>query len=111
MVNLLKKKVEVKTVSIGSLVNPIITVSDVPTTAEVGDKITPKVKVEKAVSDPVVGAKVDFFTEDTLGVINLGTRQTTDSSGEATASDSYYVGDAEESQTVKIVIVIHHKKL
>lgn len=111
MGNSTKKKVEIETMTTGGLVDPIVTVEDVPAEVEVGDKITPKVTVEKAVGQPLVGASIDFFTEDTLGTVNLGSRQTTDASGIATASDSYYVGEPEESQTIKIVIVIHKKKL
>jgi hypothetical protein len=111
MVNSTKKKVEIKTVSCGGLIDPIVTVEDVPAEVEVGDKVTPKITVEKAVGQPLVGASIDFFIEDTLGVVNLGSRQITNASGIATASDSYYVGEPEESQTIKIVIVIQKKKL
>jgi len=107
----LKRKVEIKTVAVGSQTVPIITVSDVPATVEVGEKITPKVKVEKAVADPVENVSVDFYTEDSLITTNLGTRQLTDVNGEATADESYYVPTAEEGLSVKIVIVVNAKKL
>lgn len=107
----IKRKVEVETRTVGGLVTPIVTVSDVPTEVEVGDKIIPKVKVEKAGPTPVVGASVDFFVEDSLQVSTLGTRQITDGSGEATASEGYYIGEPEADQDIKFTIVIHKKKL
>ena len=107
----LKRKIQIETVSVGSQVAPIITVSDVPATAEVGDKITPKVKVETAGPVAVVGAQIDFYTEDSLLTTNLGDRQVTDSLGEATANESYYVPTAEEGLDIKFVIVVNAKHL
>lgn len=107
----LKRQIEIETISVGSQTAPIITVSDVPASVEVGEKITPKVKVEKGVADPVENVAVDFYTEDSLITTNLGTRQLTDVLGEATADESYYVPTAEEGLSINIVIVVNAKKL
>jgi len=106
-----KRKIQIETRTIGKLFDPIITVSDIPSSVEVGDKITPKVKVEKETDTPLVGASVDFFVEDSLQVSTLGARQTTDSSGIATASQGYYVGEPESEAVVKFIIQVHKKSI
>jgi len=68
------RKVKIETKTVGKLFDPIITVSDIPATVEVGDKIIPKVTVEKEVGTPLTGASVDFFVEDSLQVSTLGSR-------------------------------------
>jgi len=99
-----KRKIEIETRTIGKLFDPIITVSDIPASVEVGDKVTPKVTVEKEIGVPLVGASIDFFVEDSLQVSTLGARQVTDSSGIATASLGYYVGEPESEIDIKFII-------
>jgi hypothetical protein len=106
-----RRKVSIETRVIGSLIDPIITVTDVPAEIDVGDKITPKVKVERSVGVPIQGVAIDFFIEDSLQTSIIGTRQTTDVNGEVTASEGYYIGEPEADQTIKITIVAHKKKL
>jgi hypothetical protein len=105
-----KRKAHVETRTVGKLWDPIITVSDIPADVDVGDKIIPKVKVEKQVGVPIVGVSVDFFVEDSLQVSTLGTRQATDVNGEATASEGYYIGEPESEQTIYFIIQVHKKK-
>jgi hypothetical protein len=99
--------VTVTAVPIGVVETPTITVSDVPTTANVGDRIKPKVKVERPVSPPVpvVGCPVDFFVKDALGVMVLGDRVKTDSAGEAVATEFYYVGKPDAGLSIEFIIV------
>jgi len=106
-----KRKVITETRTVGAVIDPLVTVEGIPTEVDVGDKITPKVTVKQDVTTPIENVSVDFFVEDTLFTSILGTRQLTDSSGIATASESYYVGDPEESQDILFRIVIHSKKL
>ena len=107
----LKRKVITETRTIGAVVEPLVTVEGIPTEVDVGDKVTPKVTVKKDSTTPIENVSVDFFVEDTLFTSILGTRQLTDVNGVATASESYYVGDPEESQDILFRIVIHSKKL
>lgn len=104
-----KIKIEIEASTVGKLFDPVVTVSDVPATVEVGDKITPKVTVEKEVGTPLVGASVDFLVEDSLQTSTLGDRQVTDASGIATAAQSYYVGEPESEAEIKFVIQVHKK--
>jgi hypothetical protein len=106
-----KRKVEIETKAIGKLFDPVITVSDIPASVEVGDKITPKVKVEKEGGTPLVGASVDFLVEDSLQVSTLGTRQVTDASGIAIASQGYYIGEPESELSIKFIIQVHKKSI
>lgn len=106
-----KRVVDVETKVVGGLVNPVLTVTNIPTTPEVGDKITPTIKVEYPSGTPLSGVSVDFFVEDTLGTSEMGTRQTTGASGEATASDGYYVPDVEAENTIKFIIVVQKKSV
>jgi len=103
------RKVKIETKTVGKLFDPIITVSDIPATVEVGDKIIPKVTVEKEVGTPLAGASVDFFVEDSLQVSTLGSRQVTDGSGIATASQGYYIGEPESEIGIKFIIQVHKK--
>lgn len=99
--------VEVETSTVGFLETPVVTVSGVPTDANVGDKITPSVNVKREDgATPISGAKVDFFFEDADGPMLLGDRQTTDVSGDATAAKDAYVSSADADGTLKFVIVI-----
>lgn len=111
MPSAIKRKVEIVTKTIGSQIVPIVTVTGIPAEVEVGDKVTPTVKVESAVATPVEGASIDFFVEDVLQVSTLGDRQVTDVDGEATASEGYYVGSPDADQTLKFIIVVHRKKI
>lgn len=107
----IKRQVEIVTKTVGSEITPIVTVSGIPTEVDVGDKIIPSVKVESAPATPVEGVSIDFFVEDSLQVTNIGDRQLTDINGDATASEGYYIGVPEASQTIYFIIVIHKKKL
>jgi predicted peptidase len=104
-----KRTVEITTKVVGGLVEPVITVSGIPETVEVGDKVTPAVTVEYPAETPLENVPIDFFIEDTLGVSEIGTRQLTDADGLATASEGYYVGVPEATQSLKFVIVINKK--
>jgi len=106
-----ERKVHIETRVVGKLWDPIITVSDIPSSVEVGDKVIPKVKVEKETDTPLVGASVDFLVEDSIQVSTLGTRQVTDASGIATASQGYYIGEPESEATIKFIIQVHKKSI
>jgi len=106
-----RRKVNTEISTVGGLIDPIVVVEGIPSEVDVGDKITPKVTVKQDVTTPIENVSVDFFVEDTLFTSILGTRQLTDIDGVAEASESYYVGDPEESQDITFRIVIHSKKL
>ena len=104
-----KRTVDIVTKVVGGLVNPVLTVTDIPASPEVGDKIIPTIKVEYPSGTPLSGVSIDFFVEDTLGTSEMGTRQTTSVLGLATASDGYYVPDVEATNTIKFIIVVQKK--
>jgi len=107
---LLNLSIQTQAAAVGLVETPVVTISDVPASINVGDKITPKVNVKRADgTTPVAGAKVTFFVEDSHGTIILGTTQTTDASGNATASESYFVADTEASTSISFSVVVWPK--
>jgi hypothetical protein len=54
-----KRKTEIETRTVGKLFDPIITVSDIPASVEVGDEVIPKVTVEKEAGTPLVGGRIN----------------------------------------------------
>jgi len=85
---------------------PVVKVSDIPGTVNVGDRVRPRATVYRSDgTTPIVGCPVDFFVTDTLGTMALGDRVKTDVAGEATATEYYYVGRPEGGTTVDFIIV------
>jgi len=107
-----KQSESVQSRGIGSVETPVVTVSDVPTTVEVGDRVKPKANVKRADgTTPIVGCPVDFFVKDSLGTMTLGNRVNTDSAGDAIATEYYYVGIPEAGLTVDFIIVTRQIKV
>jgi len=103
---LIAPTVTVESRPIGPIETPVVKVSDIPATVSVGDRVRPKASVFRADgTTPVVGCPVDFFVKDTLGTMVLGDRVKTDSAGDATATEYYYVGRPEAGATVDFIIV------
>jgi len=91
---------------IGAVESPVITVSDIPSSLNVGDKVKPKVNVLRAdKTTPIQNCPVDFFVADSLGTMSLGSRVLTDVNGDAIATEYYYVGRPEAGLTVSFIIV------
>ena len=89
-----------------------MTLSEVPDSLNIGDEVTPKVNVKRADgTTPIEGAKVNFFVKDSHGTVILGPVQTTDSNGDATAGESYYVADTEGGTDIDFIIIVWPKAI
>lgn len=103
---IMKLGAQSKVVAAGLLETPNITMNSIPDTMNPGDKITPGVTVKRADGVTAIpGMEVTFFAEDSHGTLILGTTQTTDASGNATADESYFVADTEAGNNVTFDVV------
>lgn len=94
----------------GAIETPVVTLTTNPADLKVGDKVAVSVNVKRADgTTPIAGIKVDFFVTDTEGTSILGDRVETDSNGNATASDYYYVGKPEAGLDITFVAVTRAK--
>jgi hypothetical protein len=107
---LILPSVTVETPTVGLVESPVVTVSDVPDTLNVGDRVKPKATVKRSDGvTPIPGVAVDFFVIDSLGVSVLGERVLTDENGAATATEYYYVGKPDAGATIQFIIVTRPK--
>jgi hypothetical protein len=107
---LILPSVATKKPSVGIVESPVVTISDVPDTLNVGDRVKPKATVMRAEgTTPIPGVAVDFFVVDSLGVSALGDRVLTDTNGVAQATEYYYVGKPDAGTAIEFIIVTRPK--
>jgi len=93
-------------VPVGASETPVVTISQIPGSLNVGDKVKPKANVKREDgTTPIQNCPVDFFVEDTLGRMALGNRVLANASGDAEATEYYWVGTPEAGLSVKFIIV------